>query len=79
MAIYDVPTGRFATQTLDEIDYVANGDVYHGVHTSNILVGSESDLAQLTGYTPGSIAHTAGWASMWELDIDGATWVPIQE
>lgn len=45
MAIYDMPTGRFATQTLDEIDYVVNGNVYHGVHTSNILVGSESDLA----------------------------------
>lgn len=32
----DIPTGRFMTQTLDEIDYVQDGVVYHGVHTSNV-------------------------------------------
>lgn len=32
----DIPTGRFMTQTLDEIDYVQDGVVYRGVHTSNV-------------------------------------------
>lgn len=72
-------TGRFRTQGADEIDYVNDGNVYVAAKTSNILVGSESDLSLLVGYTPGSYAHTAGWAKIWELDVDGETWVAVLE
>ena len=79
MEMRDIPTGRFMTQTLDEIDYVQDGVVYHGVHTSNVQVGDADELELLAGYTPGTIAHTAGYKKMWELDTDGETWAPIQE
>lgn len=77
MAVIDTITGRFRTQGQEEIDYVKDGTLYIGASTSNILVGSESDLALLEGYTPGSYAHTAGWQNIWELDVDGETWVPV--
>ena len=66
-------------QTSSEMDYVKDGVLYKGVNAACILVNSESDLADLTGYAPGSIAHAAGWGSIWELDTDGVTWVSLTE
>lgn len=63
---YDVPSGRFKTQTSDEIVYVRDGNIYIGEATDNILVGSAADLDLLLGFTPGSRAHTAGWKKIWE-------------
>lgn len=77
MAIYDGIYSRFPVQTAGEVDYVANGNVYTKVEVKSVLIGSQSDLASLTGYTPGTIAHTAGFANMWELDVDGTTWVSL--
>ena len=55
-----------------------DGIIYTGLASENILVESESDLDLLTGYTPGSMAHTAGWTKVWELGTDD-TWVALAE
>lgn len=58
--------------------YVKDSVIYTGLAAGNILVESESDLDLLTGYVPGTMAHTAGWTNVWELGTDG-TWVPLVE
>ena len=79
MAVIDGNTGRMMTQTTEEIDYVAGDNIYIKQATRNILVGSADDQDLLVGYTPGSYAHTAGWVKIWELDVDGTTWVSVLE
>ena len=54
-----------------ELDYVKDGVVYCGVTPKNIMVESESDLAGLEGYVPGSIAFTADNQNIWRLDAQG--------
>lgn len=54
-----------------ELDYVKDGVVYCGVTPKNIMVESESDLAGLDGYDPGSVAFTADEQSKWRLDAQG--------
>lgn len=58
------------------MDYVKNGRVVQGQQTFAVLVQSEADLANLDPYqyTPGTLAHTPGWADVWELDANG-NWV----
>ena len=60
------------------MDYVKDGKVYQHRQIFSILVQSESDLASLSdyGYEPGTIAHTPGYAAVWELGQDG-TWVDM--
>lgn len=41
-----------------------------------VMVADENELANLEGYAPGTIAFTAGYKKMWQLDFDG-TWVTI--
>lgn len=41
-----------------------------------VMVKDETELTNLTGYAPGTIAFTAGYKKMWQLDFDG-TWVII--
>jgi len=42
------------------------------------LVDAQVDLWQLNAYClPGSIAHTAGYALIWELANDGTTWTAL--
>lgn len=43
MAVIDGNTGRTMTQTTEEIDYVAGGNIYIKQATCNILVGSADD------------------------------------
>ena len=45
----------------------------------SVMVSSESDLDGLTGYPSGTIAFTAGYKKMWQLDVDGTTWVDMLE
>ena len=63
-------------KTIGDIDYVQNGQVVVGASASSVMITAQSDLAQLDGYTPGSIAYTAGFASMWQLDASG-NWVEL--
>ena len=43
-----------------------------------VMVESESDLANLTDTCPGMIAFTAGYNHIWQMDADG-TWVDMLE
>ncbi len=45
---------------------------------SEYLVDAVGDLADITALcAPGSLAHTAGYALMWELANDGTTWTAV--
>lgn len=59
------------------IDYVKDGVLYRGSTGGGVLVESESDLAELPEYRPGTLAHTAGYQKVWETDSDGQ-WVTIK-
>ena len=78
MGLYDneIMDGVFSTGTAttvlqDGVWCVKDGD------RKSFLIADESKLALLTGMAPGSRAHTAWYKKMWELDVDGATWVPV--
>lgn len=43
MAVIDTITGRNKVQTVDEIDYIENGNLHIGARTGNILVSAETD------------------------------------
>lgn len=60
-----------AVSNLGVTDYVKNGVIYENNVTQSVMVESSSDLADLSGYSVGSIAYTAGFGSMWQLDADG--------
>ena len=57
-------------------DFVTNGELHMGIeYSGNVLVGSSDDLTDIAEYyKPGAMAHTAGWASVWELSEDGSSW-----
>lgn len=67
---------RSRTQTSPELDYVKNGSVYRGSAAASVLVESQSDLTNLDGYAPGTVAYTAGFGSMWQLAANGS-WVEL--
>ncbi len=64
----------YRVQSEPECDYVQNGVIYTGAKAESVMVTSQSDLEQLSGYAPGTIAYTAGFTDMWQLAADG-TWV----
>lgn len=59
-----------------EVDYVKSGTLYKGNVTDSVMVTSSSDLSSLTGLVPGSIAYTAGFGNMWQLNASGS-WIAI--
>lgn len=61
---------------IGDIDYVQDDKVIVGEKPSSIMVSDENDLDELEGYVPGSVAFTAGFAEMWQLDADG-NWVAL--
>lgn len=62
------------------MDFVKDGKVFQGVQSFSVQVESEDDLENLApyGYTPGTMAFTAGFAKMWQLDSDG-NWVSLTD
>ena len=52
-------------------DYVKDGEIKMNVSGLAVMVESSDDLANLTNYPPTTIAYTAGFGSMWQLDADG--------
>lgn len=60
-------------QSMDELDYVDDGDLIRGSSAGSVMIESSSDLSLLTDYAPGSIAFTAGYENMWQKKADG-TW-----
>lgn len=68
-----VPTNKVADVVDTVTDYVENGDLHKDAIIKNVMVESESDLANLTNYGIGTIAYTAGFQKVWQKDADG-TW-----
>ena len=66
-----------AVQNIGDTDYVENGKIHKNAPIKLVLVGSQSDLALLTDYEPGTIAYTAAFATMWQLGVDG-TWAEFE-
>ena len=59
-------------------DYLDESDVLHVGGDGGVMVKGQADLAKLPdSYGPGTMAHTAGWADVWEKGIDG-TWAVIK-
>ena len=63
-------------QTRQETDYIKGDTIYRGSGSASVMVTSSSDLANITGHAPGTIAYTAGFAKMWQLAANGS-WVAI--
>lgn len=70
-------SARVKTQVNGDYDYVKDGIIYMGGEGGAVMVESEDDLALLGGYQPGTIAFTAGFAKMWQLDTADA-WVEVE-
>lgn len=64
-------------QTSGEVDYLKDGTLNRGANAPSVMVASDDDLASLTDiYTPGTVAYTAGFKAMWQLDTAG-NWVSM--
>ena len=60
-----------------EVDYMKSGVLIHGSTALAVMVASSSELTGLAGKVPvGSIAYTAGYGTMWQLDAAGE-WMEI--
>ena len=66
---------RLVIPNSSNIDYVKDGKIYKDIYknrsSQSILISSEEDLNLLTSYSPGTIAFTAGFSSMWQKNVDG--------
>lgn len=66
---------RLVIPSSNNIDYVKDGKIYKNIYknesSQSILISSEEDLNLLTSYSPGTIAFTAGFSSMWQKNVDG--------
>lgn len=64
-------------QTSGETDYVQDGTLNRGANAPSVMVTSADDLEDLTEiYTPGTVAYTAGFKAMWQLNAAGE-WVSM--
>lgn len=62
---------------IGQVDYVKDGELHVGINTPSILVNSEAELSDLPDtYPPGTVAYTAGFKAMWQLDTAG-NWVSM--
>lgn len=57
-------------------DVVKGNDLTPNVPAPSVLVEQQSDLANLPNYPAGTIAYTAGFASMWQLNASGS-WISM--
>ena len=84
MIYYSAEKERQNDKVIDALqfdsDYVDDdGNIHVHVKTTDILVTSKADLDNLTGYHPGSVAYTAGFGNMWQLDANGEWQAIIEE
>lgn len=62
-----------------DTDYVdGNGNLVKNDDAKMVMVRNKADLDILGSYRPGTIAHTAGFKNMWQLDA-GGVWQTIVE
>lgn len=57
-------------------DYVQDGIIHRNESMQMVLISNASDLDLLTEYEPGTIAHTAGFHTMWQKSPSG-DWVEM--
>ena len=57
-------------------DYVQDGIIHKNESMQMVLVSDATDLNLLTDYEPGTIAHTAGFHTMWQKSPSG-DWVEM--
>lgn len=57
-------------------DVVIDGVLYKDTPAPSVLVTAQTDLANLPEYPAGTIAYTAGFQAMWQLDASGS-WVSM--
>ena len=74
----NTPYSSDLVNTTGNLDYIKNGKIYKNAPTSSVLVTAKSDLASLTKYEAGTVAYTAGFANMWQLNAAGE-WIAIVE
>jgi len=69
---------RDTLTTAVSVGYIKDGELIVGqAAAANILVSDESDLDLIVDLEPGTLAHTPGYAEIWELDTEG-NWVEIE-
>ncbi len=62
---------------IGQTDYVQDGTLHRGANTPSIMVTAQADLANLPDdYPPGTVAYTAGFKAMWQLDASGE-WISM--
>lgn len=70
------------TQNRTKVLSGSTNDVVHGnllvkdTPAPSVLVSAQSDLANLPAYPAGTIAYTAGFKAMWQLDAAGS-WISV--
>lgn len=84
MRYYTAEKTRENDKVVDAIqfdsDYVdGDGNIHVHVKTTDILITSKADLDNLTGYNPGSVAYTAGFGNMYQLDANSEWQTIIEE
>jgi hypothetical protein len=57
-------------------DVVNGNDLTPNVAVPSVLVESQSNLANLPPYPAGTIAYTAGFKAMWQLNAAGS-WISM--
>lgn len=64
-------------ENMTGMDWVEDGVLHRCVNTTGIQLETQSDVSNLPiDYRPGIIAHTPGYAKIYESKPDG-TWEPI--
>lgn len=62
-----------------DTDYVDNnGNIIKNDDAKTVMVRSKLDLPLFSGYNPGTLAYTAGFKNIWQLDA-GGEWKTIIE
>lgn len=60
-----------------QTDYIDNNGLHSVGTASAVMISNESELAELLKhYPPGTLAYTAGFKAMWQLNAAGA-WVSM--
>lgn len=62
--------------TIGDMGYTKDGELHKHSSASSIMITGSSELSTLTGCEPGSVAFTAGFENMWQLNASGQ-WISI--
>lgn len=67
---------EIAVPDIGVYDAIIDGELIREIPCRAVMVTAESDLANLPDYQPGTLAFTAGFATMWQKDAEG-TWQEV--